>query len=375
MPLFMKVRSLLRNLVLGRRVEADLDEEVRSHLEMLTEEKIGAGMTPEEARRVARIELGGIQQVKELVGENDGHWLRWVVSDCRYGLRQLRKNLVATAVMVFTLALGIGATTAIFSVVYGVLLRPLPYSEPNRIVAVFEVNSQGGWSRLADPNFDDFREQNRSFEAIAKYDSGVASVSGAGLAARTTIASVTPDFFKVFDVQPMIGREFSAADDKKGAGPVVLASYGYWKQYLGAPRDLSESHLKIGNAVYSVIGVLPPGFEFPSEVSLWIPADRDGENPSRSSHNYSAVRERLREGVSIAQANADISAIARQIHDSSNEKSDYLLKDGIVVSLQESITGKVRSPILMLLGAVGFLAGGVRERGKFVAGAGVGEGA
>jgi putative ABC transport system permease protein len=352
---FMKVRSFLRNLMLGRRVEADLDEEIRSHLEMLAEEKIGAGMTAEEARRVARIELGGIEQVKELVREERmGHWLRSVLSDCRYGLRQLRKNLVATAVMMFTLALAIGAATAIFSVVYGVLLRPLPYSEPNRIVAVFEVNSQGGWSRLADPNFDDFRDQNRSFEAIAKYNAGIVSVSGTGLATRTTIAGVTPDFFKVFDVQPILGREFSAEDNKKSAAPVVLASYGYWKEYLGARKDLSESHLKIGNAVCSVIGVLPPGFEFPSEVSLWLPADRDGENPSRSSHNYSAVG-RLREGVSIAQANADISAIARQIHDSSNEKSDYLLKDGIVMSLQESITGKVRSPLLMLLGAAGFL--------------------
>src|SRR5580704_1700390 len=190
----MKVRSFLRNLMLGRRVEADLDEEIRSHLEMLAEEKIGAGMTAEEARRVARIELGGIEQVKELVREERmGHWLRSVLSDCRYGLRQLRKNLVATAVMMFTLALAIGAATAIFSVVYGVLLRPLPYSEPNRIVAVFEVNSQGGWSRLADPNFDDFRDQNRSFEAIAKYNAGIVSVSGTGLATRTTIAGVTPD--------------------------------------------------------------------------------------------------------------------------------------------------------------------------------------
>jgi putative ABC transport system permease protein len=355
MPLFVPIRSFLRNLVLGGRVEADLDEEVRAHLEMLTEEKIGAGMSPEEAARAARIELGGIQQVKEQVREaRMGHWVRSVLSDGRYGLRQLRKNLVATAVMVFTLALAIGAATTIFSVVYGVLLRPLPYREPNRIVTVFEVNSEGGWSRLADPNFDDFREQSRSFEAIAKYNSGIAAVSGTALATRTTIASVTPDFFKVFGVQPIVGREFSAEDNKRGAAPVVLASYGYWKQYLGARRDLAESHLKIGSADFSVIGVLPPGFAFPSDANLWLPADRNGENPSRSSHNYYAVG-RLREGVTIAQANADISSMARRIYDNSPEKGDYLLRDGTVRSLQESITGKVRSPLLMLLGAVGFL--------------------
>src|SRR5690349_5979946 len=124
--------------------------------------------------------------------ERLGNWLHSVLSDCRYGLRQLRKNPGATAVMVFTLALAIGAATAIFSVVYGVLLRPLPYTNANRIMAVFEVNSWGTWSRLADPNFDDFRDQNRSFQAIAKYNDYVVSVSGASQPTRTMVAHVSP---------------------------------------------------------------------------------------------------------------------------------------------------------------------------------------
>src|SRR5207245_7949077 len=129
-----------RNFVFSHHVEVDLDQEVHSHLEMLVSENIRAGMTPEEAQRAARIELGGIEQVKEQVREERlGNWLHSVLSDCRYGLRQLRKNPGATAVMVFTLALGIGATTAIFSVVYGVLLRPLAYTDANRILACFEV--------------------------------------------------------------------------------------------------------------------------------------------------------------------------------------------------------------------------------------------
>jgi predicted permease len=266
----------------------------------------------------------------------------------------LRKNPGATAIMVFTLALAMGATTAIFSVIYGVLLRPLPYSHPDRIVAVFEVNTKGGWSRLADPNFDDFRDQNRSFQAMAKYSGRIASVSGASQSTRSLAASVSPDFFKIFDVQPIIGRDFSAADARKGAAPVVLASYGYWKQYLGSSTDLSQSHLKIDHAVFSVIGVLPDGFQFPRDVELWLPADLDGENPSRTSHNYNAVG-RLRDGVTVEKASADISAIARRIHNTSNEQNDYLLKDGIVVSLQDSITGKARPALLILLGAVGFL--------------------
>jgi putative ABC transport system permease protein len=274
--------------------------------------------------------------------------------DFNYGLRQLRNNLGVTAIMVFTLALAIGATTAIFSVVYGVLLRPLPYTDASRIMAVFEVNSQGGRSRLADPNFDDFRDQNHSFQAIAKYTDDIVSVSGASQPTRTKVAAVSPGFLKVFGIQPIVGREFIASDAKKGAGPTVLVSYGYWRQYLGSPRDLSQSHLKIDGAIYSVIGVLPAEFRFPADVELWLPADLGGENPSRTSHNY-FVAGRLRDGVTVEQANADISAIAQRIHATSSEQGDYLLKDGIVLPLQDSITGKARSPLLMLLGAVGFL--------------------
>jgi putative ABC transport system permease protein len=355
MPLLVKVRSLMRNLFLSRRVEEDLDQEVNAHLELLTEERIRAGMPPYEAKRAARIELGGIEQVKEQVREvRIGNWLGSAISDCRYGVRQLRKNLGATAVMVFTLALAIGAATAIFSVVYGVLLRPLPYTDANRIMAVFEVNSEGTRSRLADPNFDDFREQNRSFQAIAKYNDNTASVSGTSQPTRTTIAGVSPDFLRVFGVQPILGRDFSTSDAKKGAAPTVLVSHGYWSQYLGSSPDLSQLHLKIDGAVFSVIGVLPAGFQFPPDVEVWLPADLGGENSSRTSHNCSAVG-RLREGVTVEQANQDISAIARRIHDTSSEQGDYLLKDGIVLPLQDSITGKARPALLVLLGAVGFL--------------------
>jgi putative ABC transport system permease protein len=277
-----------------------------------------------------------------------------VLQDLRYTLRQLRKNPGFTAIVVLTLALGIGAATTIFSVVYGVLLRPLPYADPSRIVAISEVNSEGTRSRLADPNFDDFREQNRSFQAIAKYGADVASVSGGSQPTRTMVASVSADFLNVFKVQPIIGRGFSAADARQGAAPVAVVSNGYWKQYLASSRDLSPLHLKIDNAVFSVIGVLPDGFRFPAEAGLWVPADRDGENPSRTSHNYDAVA-RLRDGVTVQQAGADLSAIARRIHVTASEQNDYLLKDAMVVPLQNAITGRARPALLILLGAVGCL--------------------
>jgi len=275
-----------------------------------------------------------------------------VLQDLRYAARVLRKNPGFTAVAVLTLALAIGATTAIFSVVYGVLLRPLPYPEPQRIMAIHEVNTKGTWSRLADPNFDDFRDQNHSFTAIAKYSDNVASISGGTQPTRSATATVSGGFFRVFRVQPFLGRDLTPADTKKGAAPVVLVSYGYWKQYLGSANDLSQLHLKIDNALYSVVGVLPSGFAFPPDTALWMPADLDGETPSRTSHNFNAVG-RLRDGVSLAQAQADISAIAHRIHDTSEEQG--VLQDAAVVPLRESLTGNTRSALLILLGAVGFL--------------------
>lgn len=274
--------------------------------------------------------------------------------DFRYAARVLGKNPGVSAIMVFTLALAIGASTAIFSVVYGVLLRPLPYSAADRIVAVSEVNSKGRPSRLADPNFDDFRDQNHSFQSIAKYSAYPVSVSGASQPTRTTIAPVTPEFLTVFGVEPIMGRDFTASDDRKGAAPVALVSYGYWRQYLGSTQDLSKSHLKINNTIYSLIGVLPSGFRFPEDADVWLAANIDGENLSRTSHNYSGVG-RLKDGVTVAQARQDISAIARRIYLESNDKNDYLLRDAAVIPLQDSITGSVRSALLILMGTVGFL--------------------
>ena len=338
-----------------KRSERDLAVEMESHLQMHIEDNLRAGMSAAEAKREALMKLGGIEQTKEIYRDRRGlPLLETFFQDLRFSFRMLRKNPGFTVVVLLTLALGIGATTAIFSVVYGVLLRPLPYTDSSRIMAVFEVNSKGGWSHLADPNFDDFRDQNRSFQAIAKYNYYVLSVSGTSQPSRTTVASVSPDFLKVFGIQPILGRDFSAGDAKKGAARTTLVSYGYWKQYLGSSQDLSQSHLKIDGAVFSVIGVLPAGFRFPTDVDLWRPADLDGENPSRTSHNYYAVG-RLRDGVTVELANQDISAIARRIHDTSSEQGDYLLRDGIVLPLQDSITGKARSALLVLFGAVAFL--------------------
>ncbi len=280
-------------------------------------------------------------------------WLDDARRDLQYASRTLRRTPGVALVAVLTLALGIGAATAIFSVVYGVLLRPLPYTEPDRIVAIFEVTPRGRPTGLADPNFDDFRDQSRSFQAIAKYTARMVSVSSGSQATRSLVARISPEFLKVFGVRPIVGRDFTASDAKKGAALTALVSYGYWKEYLGA-AELSLVHLKIDGGPVSVLGVLPPGFQFPAGADLWVPTDLEGENPSRTSHNHRAVA-RLRQGATVDQANREISDIARRIHDSSSDQGDYLLKDGVVIPLQDSLTGHARSPLLVLLGAVGFL--------------------
>jgi putative ABC transport system permease protein len=274
--------------------------------------------------------------------------------DLRHATRVLVKNATATAVAVFTLALAIGATTAIFTVVYGVLLRPLPYRAPDRLMAIWEVNHRGTYSRLADPNFDDFRDRNRTFSAMAKFSAWVTSVSGTTEPVRATVAPVTRDFFKVLGIQPFFGRSFAPEDARVGAAPVAIVSHRYWVQSLGSTNTLSTAHLRIENRVYTVVAVLPPGFQFPAKADLWVPAELDAANPSRTSHNYQAIG-RLRDGVTIAQAAADISSIAKDIVRNSPEQGDYLLADATAVSLQASLTRRVGSTLYVLLGAVSLL--------------------
>jgi len=274
--------------------------------------------------------------------------------DLKYSARGLRKSPGFSTTVILTLALGIGATTAIFSVVYGVLLRPLPYPNPDRLVAIWEVNHRGTFSRLADPNFDDFRDQNHSFQAMAKYNSGEASVTGPAGPTRTGVASVTQNFFQAIGVSPVMGRSFAPDDAHPGAAPVLLVSYRYWKEYLASARDLSPLKVRIQDGIYSVVGVLPEQFEFPAKTDLWTPAELAPENTSRTSHNYLGIG-RLRNGITVSQANADLGAIAERIAQQSSEQGDYLLRSAAAVPLQASLTGRVRSPLYILLGAVGFL--------------------
>jgi len=264
----------------------------------------------------------------------------------------LAKNPAFTAVAVLTLALGIGATSAIFSAVYGVLLRPLPYPKPDQIVELREVSAQGQPMNFADPNFEDLRSQGRALAAVAEYRAGVESVSGGSEPRRTMVASVSRDFFSVMGVEPIVGRAFAAQDQHVGAAPVALLSYGYWKQYLGGIADFSTVKLNIENQPYSVTGVLPPGFQFPFDSDIWVPRELSKRLPSRSAHNWRVVG-RLRDGIPPAQARAELSGIARQLKQQYGQ--DTMMTDVAVSPLRDALTAEVRPALLTLLGAVGFL--------------------
>jgi predicted permease len=275
-----------------------------------------------------------------------------LLQDLRYGFRMLAKNPGFTAVAVLTLALGIGANTAIFSVVYGVLLRPLPYPKPDQIVELREVNAKGGRMNFADPNFEDVRSQSHAFQGVAEYAAWLESVSGGSEPTRSMVASVSRDFFPLMRVGPVLGRGFATEEQRFGAAPVALVSYGYWKQYLGGTTDLARIKLTIESQLCSVIGVLPPGFRFPFDSDVWVPRELWERLPSRTAHNWHVVA-RLREGVPLAQARAELSGIAQRLKQQYGR--DTNMTDVAVSPLRDALTSHVRPALLVLLGAVGFL--------------------
>ncbi len=275
-----------------------------------------------------------------------------LLQDVRYGLRMLGKSPGFTAIAVLTLALGIGATTAIFSVVYGVMLRPLPYPQPDRLVSLYEVNARGGHMHFADQNFADVRSGARALESAAEYSSWQEIVSGGAVPTRVETASVSADFFRVMGIHPIRGREFALPEQKFGAAPAALVSYNYWQQVLGGAQDLSTLKLRISGKAASVVGVLPPGFHFPSGSDVWVPRELYETLPSRTAHNWRVVA-RLRPGVTPAQAYAELHGIARRLKQQFGQ--DTMMEDVSVTRLADDLTSPVRPALVMLLGAVGFL--------------------
>jgi putative ABC transport system permease protein len=274
-----------------------------------------------------------------------------LLREFRYSLRTLAKSRGFAAIAVLTLALGIGASTAIFSVVDAVLLRVLPYPHPQEIVRVWEQAPDGHRMNLADPNFDDFLAQNTTFAHLAEYADWLSSVSGGSQPVRVNIAEVTGGFFAGLGIQPFRGRAFAPEEQRLHGAPAAIVSYNYWRRYLGGQTDLSHFHLKMEGSVYPVIGVMPDGFDFPAGVAAWIPRGFEPDR-NRTAHNWRCLG-RVRDGITVAQAHANLSAIARRIKERYGKDVD--LSDAAVVPLADALVGDVRTALLTLMGAVALL--------------------
>ncbi len=349
-------RQFVRGVrVLGNRGAADREiaDEVSHYLEEAMAALVSSGLAPEEARRAARLEMGSAtvlqEQVRSYGWEN---MIDNLSADLRHAFRRLAGNPGFTAVALLTLVLGIGASTAIFSIVDAVLLRALPYPHPQRIVRVWEQAPDGHRMNLSDPNFDDLRTGNGTFASLAVYGYGLSSVAGGGEPVRVNIAAVSSAFFEALGTAPFRGRGFAPEEQRLDGAPAAIVSYSYWRQYLAGATDLSKFQLKMEGAVYPVVGVMPEGFNFPAGTAAWIPRELYPEIPSRSAHNWRGLG-RLRDGVTVAQARANLSMIARRIKDQYGKQVD--LSAVAVVPLADALVGDVRTALLTLLAAVGLL--------------------
>lgn len=278
--------------------------------------------------------------------------MQTIWQDLRYALRMLGRNPGFTATAIFTLALGVGATTALFSVVYGVLLRPLPYRNPDQIVRLWEQSDTGVHMNFADPNFEDVRAQNHSLQGMAEYYSGLENVITHNEPSRTATAGVSRDFFQVMGVQPVFGRSFAPEEQRFDAPTVALVSYAYWTQSLGSTKDLSSVPLKIGNTPATIIGVMPPGFRFPDNSDIWTPREVSAREPSRSAHNWHVIARR-RDDASLAQTRVELSGIAQRLRQQFGQ--DVNMVAVAVEPLREAMTSDVRPALLILLAASAFL--------------------
>jgi len=273
-----------------------------------------------------------------------------ILRDVRYGVRQLARTPGFAVVAILTLALGIGATSAMFSVINGVLLRPLPFPEPEALVRINEIVPQYGRFSVAPATFFDWRAQNTSFERMVVIQSGSASFAGANGAERITNALVSWDFFDLARVQPMLGRTFKEDEDAPGKNDVVVLSHTTWQQRFGGDRAIVGRATTLNGAPATIVGVMPPGFQFPRGAEYWTPIGLDRAKASRGGH-FLAVLARLKSGVPVAQAGAEMKMISERLarqypKESADESAE-------VVPLLEQIVGGARQSLLSLLAAVG----------------------
>jgi putative ABC transport system permease protein len=275
------------------------------------------------------------------------------MNELRQACRAVFKRPAFALVAIVTLALGIGANTAIFSVIDGVLLRPLPYRDPARIVTLNERNARGGSSRVSHPNFVDWRQQSRSFEAMAEYACDTATVLGASEPRFAVACAAGERFFRVFGVDAIAGRTFAPEESRRNADPAVVISYRFWQSALAGNPDLPSLRLTLAGHSARVVGVMPATFAFPADADIWIPAELDPDDSGRTAHNWSVVA-RLNPGLPLATAAAEMQSIGAQLKQQYGNQENAI---GVVTTpLRDAMVPPAsRAALLLLLGTVGLV--------------------
>jgi len=346
-----------------RRVDADFSQELQQHLEMLAEENIRMGMPFEEARRAAKVRLGGMTQLRETHRELHG-WLalETFFQDIRYALRTLRKSPGFTLVCVLTLGLGIGASTAIFSVVNAVLLRPLPYPNHEQLVRIEERHAGGSglgaptldFANATYANFNDFEREAKTIENTSAFRVWSFNLTGDGEPEQVPGALVSENFFAALGSKPALGRMIAPEDDAPGQdNHVAVLSYGLWQSRFGANPEIIGKMVRVSAEDYRVVGVMPRGFDYPENSEIWCPLVPRGQfHGNRRAHLLTVIAD-LRSGEAIGNAQGEISAIAEQI-EKQNPGVDPEMTVA-AVSLKKSVVAPVQPALLILIFAVGLL--------------------
>jgi predicted permease len=357
-----KVKRRLRALLHKSEMERELNEELRDHIEQQTEQNIRLGMNPEEARYAARRTFGGMEQAKEQ--SRDARSVRWLEEfwqDLRYGARMLLKNPGFTLIAVITLALGIGANTAIFSVVNTILLRPLPYKESDRLVWLYGVQPQLKRANHSPADFLDYQAQNRSFEQMAAFRILSFTLTGDDRPERVDGRIVSANYFSLLGIEPALGRNFTPKDGEAGAGRVVLLSYNFWQRRFNGDPDAIGRALTLNGESATVIGVMPPDFK-EYDSNLWLNPRQivpDFATGSREdlltvrTNNYLRVIGRLKPGATLSQAQADLDAITARLQQQYPNTNAH--RNVQIVPLLERVVGDLQPTLLILFGAVGLV--------------------
>ncbi len=356
--LLSRAGSLLRNFARKEAVERELSEELSSYVELLTEKHMKDGMSEREAQRAALLELGGVEQVKEEVrASRAGSGIESFVMDLRYGMRSLLKKPGFTLTAVIALALGIGANTAIFSVINGVLLRSLSYANPEKIVMLWEGNvARARAQNVVSPaNFLDWQKASTSFEYMAAaWDTRLNITGGGGEPEEIEAQRVSAPFISVLGVQPLLGRSFVADEDRPGGNLVVVLSHGLWQSRFAGDPAIIGKQATISGRTFTVVGVMPPDFYFlNTQVQAWTPLALDPAIDYRQSGRFLRTVARLKPGVPLQQAQAELNGIAKQLEEA---YPSFNKGWGVnVVPVHEQIVGDIRPILIVLLGAVAFV--------------------